>query len=210
MTTPTLREQILVPLDALVPYARNARTHSPAQVAQLAASIREFGWTNPVLIDETGSIIAGHGRVLGARELGMQAVPCLRLTGLTDAQKRAYVLADNQLALNAGWDDALLAEELSALGAMEFDLGVLGFGQDDIERILRDVETVDLPALPADDKAPFQRLAFVLHDSQADTLWRAIKAAKGLGPFLDAVNDNSNGNALARICETFLTRHGDR
>lgn len=140
MTTPTLREQILVPLDALVPYARNARTHSPAQVAQLAASIREFGWTNPVLIDETGGIIAGHGRVLGARELGMDAVPCLRLTGLTDAQKRAYVLADNQLALNAGWDEALLAEELSALGAMEFDLGVLGFASAEVDRLLAGIE----------------------------------------------------------------------
>lgn len=159
MTTPTLREQILVPLDALVPYARNARTHSPAQVAQLAASIREFGWTNPVLIDETGGIIAGHGRVLGARELGMDAVPCLRLTGLTDAQKRAYVLADNQLALNAGWDEALLAEELSALGAMEFDLGVLGFDADTISELLAGLEPAavgnsepdavpDAPAIP--------------------------------------------------------------
>ena len=142
MTTPTLREQCLIPVADLVPYARNARTHSPAQVAQLAASIREFGWTNPVLIDEAGGIIAGHGRVLAARELGMQAVPCLRLTGLTEAQKRAYVLADNQLALNAGWDDALLAEELAALGEAEFDLGLIGFDSAEVDRLLR---TLDAP-----------------------------------------------------------------
>lgn len=147
MTTPTLREQCLIPVADLVPYARNARTHSAAQVAQLAASIREFGWTNPVLIDEAGGIIAGHGRVLAARELGMQAVPCLRLTGLTEAQKRAYVLADNQLALNAGWDDALLAEELAALGAMEFDLGVLGFASAEVDRLLAGIEA------PADEAA---------------------------------------------------------
>lgn len=146
MTTPTLREQCLVPVADLVPYARNARTHSPAQVAQLAASIREFGWTNPVLIDETGGIIAGHGRVLAAREVGMHAVPCLRLTGLTDAQKRAYVLADNQLALNAGWDEALLAEELSALGALEFDLGALGFSPAELSALLGGGRAAPSPA----------------------------------------------------------------
>jgi ParB-like chromosome segregation protein Spo0J len=92
----------VLPLDRLVPYARNARTHSPEQVAQIAASIREFGFTNPVLVDEDGGIVAGHGRVLAARKLGMDQVPCLRLTGLTEAQRRAYVIADNRLALNAG------------------------------------------------------------------------------------------------------------
>lgn len=129
MTTPTLREQCLIPVADLVPYARNARTHSPAQVAQLAASIREFGWTNPVLIDEAGGIIAGHGRVLAAREMGMQAVPCLRLTGLTEAQKRAYVIADNKLALNAGWDEALLEAEIEALADMGFDIALTGFDE---------------------------------------------------------------------------------
>jgi ParB-like chromosome segregation protein Spo0J len=99
-------------LDALVPYARNSRTHSPEQVAQIAASIREFGFTNPVLIDDAGGIIAGHGRVLGARAVGLLAVPCLRLAGLSEAQKRAYVIADNKLALNAGWDEDLLREEM--------------------------------------------------------------------------------------------------
>ena len=95
------------PLDKLVPYARNARTHSEEQVAQIAASMREWGWTNPVLVDEAGMIIAGHGRVLAARKLGIGEVPVMIARGWTEAQKRAYVLADNQLALNAAWDGKL-------------------------------------------------------------------------------------------------------
>ncbi len=116
-----------LPIDALVPYARNARTHSPQQVAQIAASIREFGFTNPVLIDAEGGIVAGHGRVMAAKSLGVGSVPCLRVDWLTDAQRRAYVLADNQLALQAGWDDELLAGELRALQAEGFDLALTGF-----------------------------------------------------------------------------------
>ncbi|WP_366916102.1 ParB/Srx family N-terminal domain-containing protein [uncultured Paracoccus sp.] len=100
-------------LDGLVPYARNARTHSDAQVAEIAGSIREFGFVNPVLIAEDGTLIAGHGRVLAARLLGLTTVPAITLTGLSDSQRRALVLADNRIALNAGWDEALLALELS-------------------------------------------------------------------------------------------------
>ena len=109
------------PVEALVPYARNARTHSETQVAQIAASIREFGFTNPVLIDATGGIIAGHGRVLAARKLGMEMVPTIRIDYMTEAQKRAYVIADNKLALNAGWDNELLALELGELQDLGFD-----------------------------------------------------------------------------------------
>jgi len=94
-------------IDDLVPYARNSRTHDNAQVAQIAASIREFGFTNPVLVDGAGGIIAGHGRVLAARAVGLNAVPCVRLAHLTEAQQRAYVIADNRLALNAGWDEGM-------------------------------------------------------------------------------------------------------
>ena len=111
----------------LVPYARNSRTHGDAQVAQIAASIREFGFTNPVLIDADGGIIAGHGRVLAARKLGLSEVPCIRLGHLTEAQRRAYIIADNKLALNAGWDDELLALELGELHAADFDMALLGF-----------------------------------------------------------------------------------
>ena len=106
-------EQIAI--TALTPYNRNARTHSPAQVQQIAASISEFGFVNPVLIDKSGMIIAGHGRVMAAGKLGLEVVPCLRVDGLTEAQIRAYILADNQLALNGGWDQDLLRGELAAL-----------------------------------------------------------------------------------------------
>ncbi len=120
----------------LIPYARNARTHSDAQVAQIAASIREFGFTNPVLIADDLTIIAGHGRVMAARKLGLDVVPCLRLSHLSETQRRAYVLADNQLAMNAGWDDDLLAVELADLLADEFDIGLLGFDDDVVAGLL--------------------------------------------------------------------------
>lgn len=146
------RPVVMRPLDALVPYARNARTHSDAQVAQIAASIREFGWTNPVLIDEEGGIIAGHGRVLAARQLGEQQVPCIVLDGLTKTQRRAYVLADNHLATKAGWDDELLSLELADLKADGFDLAIAGFDDVDLAALAEPAEEVlnedKIPAPP--------------------------------------------------------------
>ena len=129
------------PLDELIPYRRNPRSHDPAQLGQIAASIREFGWTNPVLVDGANGIIAGHGRVLAARKLGLERVPVIELAHMTEAQKRAYVLADNQLALNAGWDEALLRLELADLSELGFDLGLIGFG-------------AALPPFAADPPAP--------------------------------------------------------
>jgi ParB-like chromosome segregation protein Spo0J len=119
------------PAAALIPYAKNARTHLDTQVAQIAASIREFGWTNPVLVDGENGIIAGHGRLLAARKLGVSTVPVIELSGLSEAQKRAYIIADNKMALNAGWDNELLGLELGDLGALGFDLSLTGF--DDLE-----------------------------------------------------------------------------
>lgn len=124
-----------LPLDGLIPYANNSRTHSEAQVAQIAASIREFGFTNPVLIDEDGGIIAGHGRVMAARKLALDLVPTIMLAGLTETQRKAYVIADNKLALNAGWDDELLALELQELGEIGFDLELTGFTQEEIDAL---------------------------------------------------------------------------
>jgi ParB-like chromosome segregation protein Spo0J len=120
----------------LVPYGRNARTHSDAQIAQIAKAIQEFGWTNPVLVDERSQLIAGHGRVAAASLLGMADVPTICITGLTEQQRRALIIADNKLALNAGWDDALLTSELQALRAEDFDMALLGFGQDELNRLL--------------------------------------------------------------------------
>ena len=119
-------------VDLLIPYARNSRAHSDEHVAQIAAAIREFGFTNPVLIDGEDGIIAGHGRVLGARKLGLDSVPCVRLDHLTETQKRAYIIADNKLALNAGWDNELLQLELADLHEADFDMDLLGFGVDDL------------------------------------------------------------------------------
>ena len=115
------------PVLSLLAYAANARTHSDAQVAQIAASIREFGFVNPVLVDEGGEIIAGHGRVMAAKLLEMATVPTIERGGLSDAQKRGLRLADNKLAMNSGWDEALLAAELRALSAEEFDITLAGF-----------------------------------------------------------------------------------
>lgn len=124
----------------LIPYARNSRTHSDAQVAQIAGSIREFGFTNPVLIDADNGIIAGHGRVMAANKLGMDKVPCIRLAHLTEAQRKAYIIADNKLALNAGWDDEMLKLEIADLQALDFDIDLLGFGEDEIAALLAEEE----------------------------------------------------------------------
>jgi len=127
--------ELLTPED-LLPYVRNSRTHSPEQVNQIAASIKEFGFTNPILISETNDIIAGHGRLLAASKLAMTEVPCIRLSHLTEQQRKAYVIADNKLALNAGWDEELLALELGELQAGEFDLGLTGFSEDELADLL--------------------------------------------------------------------------
>lgn len=132
----------LLLVSSLIPYARNSRTHSDEQVAQIAASIREFGFTNPVLIDANGTIIAGHGRVLAAKKLGLIEVPCLRLGHLTPSQIRAYVIADNKIALNAGWDDEMLKAELLTLQEEGFNTDLTGFSDDELNALLT-VETVE-------------------------------------------------------------------
>jgi len=129
-----------VATEKLVPYARNSRTHSDEQVQQIMGSIKEFGFTNPILIDADGVIIAGHGRTMAAQRLGMKEVPCLRLSHLTEAQKRAYVIADNKLAMNAGWDTELLIVELRDLDADSFDLSLTGFTEDELNIYLSDVD----------------------------------------------------------------------
>lgn len=126
----------MVQVEKLVPYAKNSRTHSDEQVAQIAASIREFGFTNPVLIGANSDIIAGHGRVLASRKLGLKEVPCLRFGYLSEAQKRAYVIADNKLALNAGWDEELLKIEMQLLQEDGFNLDLTGFSQKELEALL--------------------------------------------------------------------------
>ena len=130
-------------IDKLIPYARNARTHSDEQVSQIAASIKEWGWTTPVLVDEQGGIIAGHGRTLAAQKLEMTEVPVMVAKGWSDAKKRAYIIADNKLAQNADWDNEMLALELGELGDLGFDLDLTGFAADEIADLLSPEEEDD-------------------------------------------------------------------
>ena len=127
-------------VDDLIPYARNSRTHSDEQVAQIAASINEWGWTTPILIDEDGGLIAGHGRVMAARKLGIEEVPTMTATGWTEAQKKAYIIADNQLPQNAGWDMDMLKVEMMDLDGEGFDLDLIGFDGDMVANLLNDPE----------------------------------------------------------------------
>jgi ParB-like chromosome segregation protein Spo0J len=121
-----------IPIDSLIPYARNSRTHSDNQISQIVDSIREFGFTNPVLISNDCGIIAGHGRVIAARIIGMHDVPCIRLGGMTEVQRRAYVIADNKIALNSGWDVETLRLELHEIGLDDFDVTLTGFTEEEI------------------------------------------------------------------------------
>lgn len=123
------------PVAALIPYAGNSRTHSKSQIKQIAASIKEFGFTNPVLISNDGDIVAGHGRVLAATLLGLDEVPCIDVGYLSEAQRRAYVIADNKLALNAGWDQELLAVELAGISDFGIDLDLVGFSSSELKNM---------------------------------------------------------------------------
>ena len=126
-------------INELKPYENNSRTHDESQVKQICESIKEYGWTNPVLIDEKGMIIAGHGRVLGAQKLGIKEVPCIVLSGLTEAQKKAYVIADNKMALNAGWNEELLKNELENLKELDFDLELTGFSKKELDKLFDEI-----------------------------------------------------------------------
>lgn len=150
------------PIEALIPYINNSRKHSDEQVAQIAASIKEFGWTNPILVDGTNGIIAGHGRLLAARKLGMDKVPVIELAHLTDTQKKALIIADNKLALNADWDTELLTIELNELIADDFALDILGFDKDELDVLLNVIEPnaglTDEDAVPDAPEEPKTKL----------------------------------------------------
>jgi DNA modification methylase len=176
-------------IDRLIPYARNPRTHSDAQVAQIAASIAEFGFNNPILVDTKAGIIAGHGRLLAARKLGLTEVPIIVLDHLTDAQKRAYILADNQLALNAGWDETLLRAELAALQEEDFNVHLIGFEDEELARLLAAQDAAegltDEDAIPELPETPI---------SIAGDLWI-------LGDHKLLVGDATDVAAVARLVE---------
>lgn len=220
------------PVADLVPYARNARTHSPEQVDQIAASIKEWGWTTAVLVDETGQIIAGHGRILAAQKLGITDVPVMTAIGWTDAQKRAYVLADNKLALNAGWDNELLKLELLDLDHENFDLSLLGWsgeefadlmapvwGEDDIERA---EETPEPPVNPVSQEGDVWILGnhrIICGDStSADVVGKLLGPVKPhlmvtdppYGVNYDATWRGKAGHATLGKNRTGVVEHDDR
>ena len=183
----------LWPIEKITPYARNSRTHSDEQVAQIAASIREWGWTNPILVDEDGGLIAGHGRLLAARKLGVTQIPTMVAKGWSEAQKKAYVIADNKLALNAGWDLELLAVELGDLQGFDFDLMLTGFSDDELSNLLAEktegnTDPDEIPEAPIDPFAKpgdvwlLGKHRLVCGDStDADTV---AKALNGVSPHL--------------------------
>jgi DNA modification methylase len=174
-------------LDKLIPYARNPRTHSDAQVAQIAASIAEFGFNNPILVDTKAGIIAGHGRLLAARKLQLKEVPVIILDHLTETQKRAYILADNQLALNAGWDSELLRLELAALQEEDFNLDLIGFEDEELARLLAAQDATE--GLTDEDAVPDLPETPV---SAAGDLWI-------LGSHKLLVGDATDQSAVARL-----------
>ena len=176
----------------LIPYARNSRTHSDEQVGQIAASIKEWGWTTPVLVDEYGSIIAGHGRTLAAQRLKMTEVPVMVATGWSDAKKRAYIIADNKLALNAGWDAEMLKIELGALDAEGFNLELTGFTGDDLtQAMFGDLSTDD-----AEDE---------LSENYSRKIEAPIYTPKGENPRVSSLYDETKATELKlKIAEADL------
>lgn len=155
MTTSDLK---LIPINNLVPYINNARTHSPAQINKLRSSLREFGFVNPIIVDKDFSVIAGHGRLIAAKEEGFKEVPCVFADYLTEAQKKAYIIADNRYAEDAGWDEELLRLEIESLEGMDFDLGLLGFEPTELNQLLTDQDAIEEDDFDVD--AELKRPAF--------------------------------------------------
>lgn len=199
------REIELWPPDRLVPYAKNSRTHSEEQIEKIAKSMQRFGFTNPILVDSKDGIIAGHGRLMAANKIGLAEIPVIVLDHLTDEERRAYIIADNRLAEDAGWDRDILADELADLRDEDFDLSVIGFSEDELSELLTDdVEEAGMPDLAAGERQTMQQMTFTLAGDQVEVIKEALEVAKGMGEFVDTGNENSNGNALARMAEMFL------
>jgi ParB-like chromosome segregation protein Spo0J len=196
-------------IDLLIPYAKNARIHNEAQIAQIAGSIKEFGFNNPVLIDKDNGIIAGHGRVLAARKLGLKEVPTIQLDHLSENQRKAFILADNRIAMNSHWDEEILSLELSDLKDA-LDLTDLGFEVAELDKLMNGILPLDeMPDLRIGDREPIQQMTFKLHDDQVDTIDQAIEYVKKNFDIKNELNENSNGNALAMMAELFMTQNAN-
>jgi ParB-like chromosome segregation protein Spo0J len=156
-------------------------------------------------------ILCGHGRYAAAVEMGLEAVPCTVLQHLSEAQKRAYIIADNRIAENAGWNKELLALEITELDIAEFDLSLIGIPEKELAKLLPGEDAImeDMPDLPEGGKSEYQQMTFTLHNTQAELVKAAMVAAKKIRPFDETLNKNSNGNAITRVCEMFLENHGN-
>ncbi len=195
------------PLAKIKPYDRNPRRHPDSQVELLAKLITEYGVDQPIVVDEHGVILKGHGRLLAAQKAGLKEFPVVQQLGLDDTEKSAIRVADNQVSLLSAWDPELLALEVRSIKLKNYDTTLLGL--DDLDAILKWGAPLDgMPVLAEGDRAPFQQLTFTLHDSQVAVLSDAIKLAKAQGPFKGTKNENGNGNALARIASDYLKRNG--
>lgn len=197
----------MIDIDRVIPYARNPRKNAGA-VDKVAASLREFGFRQPIVTDENLTVIVGHTRLLAAKKLSLSQVPVHIAEGLTAAQIKAYRIADNRVGEEAEWDNALLAVEVGDLKDQGYDLSETGLSDVELADLLPDIKPLDeMPELSNGDREPFQQMTFVLHDDQVEQVKAAIEAAHKLGDY-DSPNENRNGNAIARICETFVSNHG--
>jgi hypothetical protein len=194
------------PVDRLRPYERNSRRHSPEQIEQIAASIRQWGWTIPTLAADDGMVLAGHGRLAAGKLLGMTDVPVIVARGWTEQQKRAYVIADNRLTDASDWDDEMLRLELSDLVEGGFDIALTGISEDELSKLSVGVDELEqMPQLPDGDRSPFRDMTFILYGPQFAVVEQAVaRATKPRDP--DNPNRSPQGNALAAICAEYLRR----
>ncbi|WLA75057.1 ParB/Srx family N-terminal domain-containing protein [Bradyrhizobium diazoefficiens] len=198
------------PIGRLRPYERNSRRHSPEQIQQIAASIREWGWTMPILAADDGMVLAGHGRLAAGKLLGIAEVPVIVARGWSENQKRAYVIADNRLTDASDWDDEILRLELNDLLAGGFELLLTGITEDELTKLSVGVAALEaMPELPNGERSPYRDMTFILYGEQWGTVDAAIKAAiKPRDP--NSPNRSPQGNALADICAEYLLNHAQR
>ena len=192
-------------IDDLIPYVNNTRTHSEEQVNQIASSIKEFGFTNPVLIDKNDGLIAGHGRVMGAKKLGLKEVPTITLDNLTEAQKKAYIIADNKIALNAGWDEELLKIELQSLQEMDFDLSLTGFSDEELKDFDLDIED---KMIINDDNPYSQKVEIPTYepDGEKPSFSEMYEDEKVL-KLIDKIENSSVDNEIKQFLKLSAYRH---
>jgi ParB-like chromosome segregation protein Spo0J len=203
-------ELIKKKVSELIPYINNSRIHSEEQITQIVSSIKEFGFTNPILLAPDNSIIAGHGRLQAVKILGYQEVPCIVISGLTKTQIKALIIADNQLALNAGWDFDKLSLEIDELKVDKFDLDILGFKDDFLAEIQETISPLnDLPVIKDEEKKPFQQMTFIIHDNQLKFINLAVEKSKKINDLTNEYNHNINGNALTEICKYYYEQNSN-